>query len=98
MKYRFELVEITANAKNKLPRDERNDLTNYFKTVRIEADTPRQACKDLAEQANGHLARGKARDETAVIKLPDYGNCQVVLKAVEVYPLFDGADGEDFFS
>lgn len=81
MKYRFEIEEFTA--KKKLPRDERYDITQYITSLEIEADDPKKAFRRLADMANGRLSRDSG-EEQALITLPDYGSCQLVLRAVEV--------------
>ncbi|MCI8566311.1 MAG: hypothetical protein HFI39_08385 [Lachnospiraceae bacterium] len=79
MKYRFEIEEFTA--KKKLPRDERYDITQYITSVEVEAADSKRAFRRLADMANGRLSRDSS-DEQATITLPDYGNCQLILKAV----------------
>ncbi|MCI8400685.1 MAG: hypothetical protein HFI38_01060 [Lachnospiraceae bacterium] len=79
MKYRFEIEEFTA--KKKLPRDERYDITQYITSREIEAEDPRRAFRCLAVMTNGRLSRD-SNGEQAVITLPDYGNCQLILRAV----------------
>lgn len=79
MKYRFEIEEFTA--KKKLPRDERYDITQYITSLEIEAEDSRRAFRRLADMANGRLSRDSG-DELAVVTLPDYGNCQLTLKAI----------------
>ncbi len=79
VKYRFEIEEFTT--KKKLPRDERYDITQYITSVEIEAEDVKKAFRRLADQTNGRLARG-AEGAQAVITLPDYDNCRLVLRAV----------------
>ena len=79
MKYGFEIEEFTA--KKKLPRDERYDITQYITSLEIEADDAKKAFRRLADMANGRLSRDSS-EEQGVIVLPDYGNCQLVLRAV----------------
>lgn len=81
MKYRFEIEEFTA--KKKLPRDERYDITQYITSLEIEADDERKAYRRLADMANGRLARDTDGGRAA-ITLPDYGGCQLVLRAVMI--------------
>ncbi len=80
MKYRFEIEQFTA--KKKLPRDERYDITQYITTLTLEADDQKKAFRRLADMVNGRLSRDSGADQ-AIITLPDYGSCQLVLKAVE---------------
>ena len=79
MKYRFEIEEFTA--KKKLPRDERYDITQYITSLEIEAEDARRAFRRLADMANGRLSRDSSAEQ-AIVTLPDYGNCQLVLKAM----------------
>lgn len=79
MKYRFEIEEFTA--KKKLPRDERYDITQYITSVEVEAEDSKRAFRRLADMANGRLSRDSNGDQ-AIITLPDYGNCQLILRAV----------------
>lgn len=81
MKYRFEIEDFTA--KKKLPRDERYDITQYIHSVEVEADDAKKAYRRLADMANGRLSRDMSEGQ-AVITLPDYGGCQLTLRAVEV--------------
>lgn len=81
MKYRFEIEEFTA--KKKLPRDERYDITQYITSQEIEAEDARRAFRQLADMANGRLSRD-SNEEQATVTLPDYGNCQLVLKALHL--------------
>lgn len=80
MKYRFEIEQFTA--KKKLPRDERYDITQYITSLALEADDTKKAFRRLTDMVNGRLSR-ESGAEQAIITLPDYGNCQLILKAVE---------------
>ena len=80
MKYRFEIEQFTA--KKKLPRDERYDITQYITTLTLEAEDPKKAYRRLADMVNGRLSRDCSMD-MGTITLPDYGSCQLVLRAVE---------------
>ena len=80
MKYRFELTDLAAK-KGKLPREERNDIMRYISSVTIEAEEEKKAYRLLSVQVNGRLSRESTK-ETAVITLPDYNNCQLVVHAV----------------
>ena len=79
MKYRFNVENIVA-ARGKLSRDERHDVTRYFQSTMIDAEDERKAYRILAKQAAGRLSKDSGEKE-AMITLPDYGNCQVVVKA-----------------
>lgn len=79
MKYRFEIEDFTA--KKKLPRDERYDITQYITSLEIEAEDSRRASRILADMANARLSR-ESDECQAIITLPDYGSCQLVLKVV----------------
>lgn len=79
MKYRFEIEQFTA--KKKLPRDERYDITQYITTLTLEAEDSKKAFRRLADVVNGRLSRDSGAEQ-ATITLPDYGSCQLVLKAI----------------
>lgn len=78
MKYTFELEAINAK-KGKLPRDERYDITQYIASTSVEASDEKKAIRLLANQVNGKLSRD-SDDTHAIITLPDYGNCQLVIR------------------
>ena len=80
MKYRFELDQLIAK-KGKLPREERNDIANYISSVVIEAEEEKKACRLLCAKINGRLSR-ESTEKQAMITLPDYQNCQLVVRAV----------------
>ncbi|MCI9486626.1 MAG: hypothetical protein HFI64_06530 [Lachnospiraceae bacterium] len=78
MIYGFEVEAIQAR-KGTLPREERNDITAYMTTVRVEAEEGKKAFRKLASQVNGRLSRD-CTDRAATITLPDYGSCQIMLR------------------
>ena len=78
MIYGFEVEAVQAK-KGTLPREERNDITAYMTTVRVEAEEGKKAFRKLANQVNGRLSRD-CTDRAATITLPDYGSCQVMLR------------------
>ena len=78
MIYGFEVEAIQAR-KGTLPREERNDITAYMTTVRVEAEEGKKAFRKLARQVNGRLSRD-CTDRAATITLPDYGSCQIMLR------------------
>ena len=78
MIYGFE-VEAIQSKKGTLPREERNDITAYMTTVKVEAEEGKKAFRKLASQVNGRLSRD-CTDRAATITLPDYGSCQVMLR------------------
>ena len=78
MIYGFE-VEAIQSKKGTLPREERNDITAYMTTVKVEAEEGRKAFRKLANQVNGRLSRD-CTDRAATITLPDYGSCQIMLR------------------
>ena len=78
MIYGFEVEAIQAR-KGTRPREERNDITAYMTTVRVEAEEGKKAFRKLASQVNGRLSRD-CTDRAATITLPDYGSCQVMLR------------------
>lgn len=80
MRYHFQLDQVIAK-KGKLPREERNDIANYISSVVIEAEEGKKACRLLSLQINGRLSRESTQEE-ATITLPDYNNCQLVVRAV----------------
>lgn len=77
MKYTFELEAIQAK-KGKLPRDERYDITQYITSAIEEAPESKKAIRQLTNRINGKLSR-ESNEEHAVITLPDYGNCRLVI-------------------
>ena len=79
MKYRFEVETIVA-ARGKLSREERHDVTQYFENTGIEADDAMKAYRMLSKQSAGRLSKESA-EEKAIITLPDYGSCQVIVRA-----------------
>jgi hypothetical protein len=81
VKYRFEIEEFTT--KKKLPREERYDIMQYITSLELEAEDTKRAFRRLADMTNGRLSRNSS-EEQAIIVLPDYGNCQLILKAVDV--------------
>ena len=80
MKYHFELAQVIAK-KGKLPREEKNDIMKYISSVTIEAEEEKKACRLLSIQVNGRLSRESTK-EAAVITLPDYNNCQLIVRVV----------------
>ena len=78
MIYGFE-VEAIQSKKGTLPREERNDITAYMTTVKVEAEEGKKAFRKLANQVNGRLSRD-CTDRAATITLPDYGSCQIMLR------------------
>ena len=78
MKYGFEVEAIQAK-KGTLPRDERNDITAYIASVTVEATEGKKAFRGLATKINGRLSRD-CTDRSAVITLPDYSNCQLMVR------------------
>ena len=78
MKYGFDVEAIQAK-RGTLPRDERNDITAYVGSVVLDADEAKKAFRLLARQMNGRLSRDST-DRSATITLPDYGNCQIMVK------------------
>ena len=79
MKYRFEVETIVA-ARGKLSREERHDVTQYFENTGIEADDAMKAYRVLSKQSAGRLSKESVEDK-AIITLPDYGSCQVIVRA-----------------
>ncbi len=79
MKYTFELEGINAK-KGKLPRDERYDISQYIASTSVEAADEKKAVRILTNQVNGKLSRD-SDEQHAIITLPDYGNCQLVVRA-----------------
>lgn len=79
MKYRFEVESIVAS-KGKLSREERHDVTQYFEHTEITADDAMKAYRLLSRQSAGRLSKESAEDK-AIITLPDYGSCQVIVRA-----------------
>ena len=80
MNYRFEIQEVSVK-KGKISREERYDISRYITELTIEADSDRKAYRLLAARVNGKLPKVVESGET-VITLPDYGGCQIRLKAV----------------
>lgn len=79
MNYRFEIQEVNVK-KGKISREERYDITKYIAEQAIEADCGKKAFRLLAARINGKLPKTVENDET-IITLPDYGGCQIRLKA-----------------
>ena len=77
--YRFRVETIEA-ARGKLPRDERRDVTQYFENTAVEAEDPMKAYRILARRSAGHLSK-ESSPERGILTLPDYGNCQVIVRA-----------------
>ena len=78
MKYGFEVEAIQAK-KGTLPREERNDITAYITTVKVEAEEGKKAFRKLATRVNGRLSRD-CTERAATITLPDYSSCQVMVR------------------
>lgn len=78
MIYGFEVEAVQAK-KGTLPREERNDITAYITTVRVEAEDGKKAFRKLTNRVNGRLSRD-CTDRAATITLPDYGNCQLMVR------------------
>lgn len=77
--YHFQVETIEA-VRGKLPRDERRDVTQYFLNTVVEAEDPMKAYRLLARRSAGRLSKDSSPDRGILI-LPDYGNCQVVVRA-----------------
>lgn len=80
MSYRFEIQDVNAK-KGKMSREERYDITKYITEQVLEADSGKKAFRLLAARVNGKLPKS-VEDGENVITLPDYGGCQIRLKAV----------------
>ena len=80
MSYRFEIQEVSVK-KGKVSREERYDISKYITELAIEADSEKKAFRLLAARINGKLPK-TVEDGENVITLPDYGGCQVRVKAV----------------
>ncbi|MBQ4563114.1 MAG: hypothetical protein IJA58_01385 [Lachnospiraceae bacterium] len=80
MNYRFEIQDVSAK-KGKMSREERYDITKYITEQVMEADTGKKAFRLLAARVNGKLPKS-VEDSENVITLPDYGGCQIRLRAV----------------
>ena len=78
MSYRFEIQDVK---KGKMSREERYDITKYITEQVLEADSGKKAFRLLAARMNGKLPKS-VEDGENVITLPDYGGCQIKLKAV----------------
>ena len=78
MIYGFE-VEAIQSKKGTLPREERNDITAYMTTVKVEAEEGKKAFRKLANQVNGRLSRD-CTDRAATITLPVFGCCHIMLR------------------
>ena len=80
MSYRFEIQEVSVK-KGKMSREERYDITKYITEQVMDADSGKKAFRLLAARMNGKLPK-TVEDSENVITLPDYGGCQIRLKAV----------------
>ena len=78
MKYGFEVEAIQAK-RGTLPREERNDITAYIDSVTMEAPEGKKAFRGLANKVTGRLSRD-CTDRSATITLPDYSNCQIMVR------------------
>ncbi len=82
MYYKFAIEDIKAK-KGKLPREEKRDILLYIEGVTVEADSDKKAIRALANLVNGRLGRD-SEESSAIITLPDYANCQVVVSAEKI--------------
>ena len=73
-------VEGVAASRGKLPREERNDIIQYFENVCVDAEDPMKAYRILSRQSAGRLSK-ESREDQAVITLPEYGSCQITVRA-----------------
>lgn len=78
MCFKFVLKDFRAN-KGKIARDEKNDIVSYIDGVVIEAGDEKKAVRAFTNMINGRLSK-ESGDDYAVISLPDYGNCQIVVE------------------
>ncbi len=83
MTYRFELEKMTVKKSVKLPREEKADIISYLSTVELDAGDEKKAVRLLSAQLNGRLSKESTGAE-GVITLPDYENCQLLVRAVPV--------------
>ena len=81
MHFKIVLVDIKVK-KGKLSRDDKKDIKEYTERVRLEAENEKKAVREFANMVNGRLSR-ETEGDSAVITLPDYGNCQMLINAVE---------------
>lgn len=79
MVFQFDVEKIVAD-RGKLSREDRHDLTLYFMNTKIEAEDELAAYRRLAKLAAGRLSK-ESTAEQAAITLPDYGNCQILVRA-----------------
>lgn len=82
MYYKFVLEELKAK-KGKLSREDKRDILLYIEGVKVEADSEKKAVRAFANLLNGRLGRD-SEECSAVITLPDYGSCQIVVKAEKI--------------
>lgn len=82
MYYKFVLEELKAK-KGKLSREDKRDILLYIEGVRVEADSEKKAVRALTNLLNGRLGRD-SEESSAVITLPDYSSCQIVVKAEKI--------------
>ncbi|MBQ5951101.1 MAG: hypothetical protein IJL66_03000 [Lachnospiraceae bacterium] len=81
MKFRFELEKMTVKKNAKLPREEKADIISYLSSLQLEAPEEKKAIRLLSAQLNGRLSKDSEGSE-ALITLPDYGGCQLLVRAV----------------
>lgn len=82
MYYKFIIEDIKAK-KGKLPREEKRDIIIYVEGLMVEADSDKKAVRALANLLNGRLGRD-SEESSAIITLPDYANCQIVVSAEKI--------------
>lgn len=82
MYYKFIIEDIKAK-KGKLPREEKRDIIIYVEGLMVEADSDKKAVRALANLVNGRLGRD-SEESSAIITLPDYANCQIVVSAEQI--------------
>lgn len=83
MKFRFELQKLTTKKNTKLPREDKADIISYLSELEIEATDEKKALRQLTARINGRQSKDSTEEE-AVITLPDYGGCQLCVRAVRV--------------
>ena len=81
MYFKIVLADIKIK-KGKLSREDKKDIRVYTEGVRIESENEKKAIRAFANMVNGRLAR-ETEGDSAVITLPDYGNCQLLINVVE---------------
>lgn len=81
MYFKIVLVDIKEK-KGKLSKGEKKDIMMYIDSVRIEAENDKKAVREFANMVNGRLAR-ETEGDSAVITLPDYGSCQLIVDVAE---------------